>query len=98
MKLRIGKYKISTDKYNFMLEEEIIPKRKRSESGGQPYWVPLSYHSTLELACQKLMQCDIKKAEVDGLCDVVSNVKKSTEAIVQAVLSLKEAPVLKGDK
>ena len=60
METHIGKYKISTDKYNFMIEEEVTPKRKRSEDGGQPYWITLSYHPTLEMACRKLLQCKIK--------------------------------------
>ena len=50
MEIVIGKYKISADKYNFMLEEQITPKRKRTVDGGQPYWVTISYHPTIELS------------------------------------------------
>jgi hypothetical protein len=98
MEIRIGKYKISTDKHNFMVEEEVLPKRKRSESGGQPYWITLSYHPTLEAACNKLVQYEVKSADATELARVIACVADSTEAITSAVGRLKEAPVLRGDK
>ena len=94
MEVQIGKYKISTDKYNFMLEEEITPKRKRSESGGQPYWIYIGFYPTLELACKGLMQCDIKNTDASDLEGVVTAVADSTEVIATAVKELKEVPVL----
>ena len=94
MEVQIGKYKISTDKYNFVLEEEITPKRKRSESGGQPYWVTLGYYPTLELACHNLMKCDIKDTDASDLEGVVTHITDSTEAITEAVKKLKEVPTL----
>jgi len=99
MEVKIGKYKISTDKYNFMIEEEVIPKRKRSEEGGQPYWITLSYHPTLELACNRLLQCKIKDTDASDLRGVISCMNSSTEIIINAVKELDEVPVLvRGDR
>jgi|TARA_Y100000310_G_scaffold248782_1_gene254727 hypothetical protein len=99
MEIRIGKYKISTDKYNFMIEEEVIPKRKRSESGGQPYWIILGYYLTLEAACQRLLQYNVKDTDASDLKGVISCLKDSSENIANIVKELAEVPVLaKGDR
>jgi hypothetical protein len=92
MELRIGKYKITTDKYNFMLEEEIIPKRKRSESGGQPYWNTISYHPTLEFACVRMLQHKVKNEDVDDVQSIIDCITSSTESIVDAIKTLKKVP------
>jgi len=94
MEVQVGKYKISTDKYNFMIEEEVTPKRKRSEAGGQPYWITLSYHPTLELACRKLLQCKIKDTDASDLQGVMSCLESNTNIIVSAIGELNEVPVL----
>ena len=94
MEVQVGKYKISTDKYNFMIEEEVTPKRKRSAEGGQPYWITLSYHPTLELACNKLLQCKIKDTDASDLRAVLSCLNSNAEIVVSAIGELNEVPVL----
>ena len=94
MEVQVGKYKISTDKYNFMIEEKITPKRKRSEDGGQPYWVTLSYHPTLEFACRKLLQCTIKDTEASDVQGLIDSMEKSTEYISSIIEKIKEVPTL----
>ena len=94
MEVQVGKYKISTDKYNFMIEEEVTPKRKRSAEGGQPYWITLSYHPTLELACRKLLQCKIKDTDASDLQGVIASIEKSTEYISSIIEKIKEVPTL----
>ena len=99
MKIKIGRYRITTDKYNFMIEEEVTPKRKRSEDGGQPYWVILSYHSTLEAACQSLLQCDVKNTDASNLQGVISCINNNTNNIINAIKELDEVPGLaKGER
>ena len=85
MQFRVAQYRISSDKYNFVLEEEIYPKRKRSEKGGQPYWVSLSFHPTMELACQKLLQYSIKTSEAKSIKDVIACIQNSANSIVDAI-------------
>lgn len=94
MEVYVGNYKISTDKYNFMIEEEITPKRKRSEDGGQPYWVTLSYHPTLEFACRKLLECAIKDTDASDIRDLIDSVEKNTEYISSIIEKIKEVPAL----
>ena len=99
MEVQIGNYKISTDKYNFMIEEKITPKRKRSEEGGQPYWVTISYHPTLEFACRKILQCKIKDTDATDIQSLLDCVEKSTKDISSIIEKLKEVPVLaRGDR
>jgi hypothetical protein len=98
MEIVIGKYKISADKYNFMLEEQITPKRKRTADGGQPYWVTISYHPTIEGACSKLMQHNIKKKDCNSLVAVIDSIAETKQEIVDVLKSVSELPKIRGDK
>mgnify|MGYP003650564471 FL=1 len=98
MEVYIGNYKISTDKYNFMVEEKVTPKRKRSEDGGQPYWVTLSYHPTLDFACRKLLSCAIKDTDASDIQGLIDSVEKNTEHISSIIKNIKEVPHLMSPK
>lgn len=67
MEILLGKYRITTDRYNVIVEKKQTPKRKRSEDGGQDYWVTYGYYTNFTEAFLSLLTHKLKDSDAKSL-------------------------------
>ena len=79
MKIRIGKYVISSDSLCFTLNEE--KKVKEGKNKGDEYLHPIGYYSTVESCMEGLLQYKIKKSDATSIKELVDEIKEISKFI-----------------
>lgn len=87
MKWKIGdKYTITSDATCFTVNE-IRTYTEKSPKAGQTYESPLTYHGTLEQACQSLLDREIMLShiETDRVMDMIREIDEIKREIIGAI-------------
>lgn len=87
MKWKIGdKYTITSDATCFTVNE-IRTYTEKSPKAGQTYESPLTYHGTLEQACQSVLDREIMLSTIDTMnaLDLIEVIKHAKNMIIGAV-------------
>lgn len=84
-------YRITTDKWNYIIEQFVVPKT--GAKAGQGDWVALSsgaYHRTLDQAVQSLHGRNIRMDDAVGVQAVLDAIERSERTITAALEVRKE--------
>ncbi|MTC51057.1 hypothetical protein GKR59_15645 [Providencia alcalifaciens] len=68
MEIKLGKYVITSDKYQFILNE--IKTIKEGENAGKETMVTISYHPRMEMLIKKLLTLEVKSDDIKSLQDM----------------------------
>jgi|TARA_Y100000034_G_C6561609_1_gene243054 hypothetical protein len=85
MEILLGNYKLTTDRYNVIVEKKQTPKRKRSESGGQDYWISYGYYSNFTDAFLALLSFRMKDSDAKTLGELKIALDEASEEIVKTI-------------
>lgn len=85
MEILLGNYKLTTDRYNVIVEKKQTPKRKRSESGGQDYWISYGYYSSFTDAFLALLSFRMKDSDAKTLGELKIALDEASEEIVKTI-------------
>ena len=85
MEILLGNYKLTTDRYNVIVEKKQTPKRKRSESGGQDYWISYGYYTNFTDAFLALLSFRMKDSDVKSLKELKTALQEASLEIVKTV-------------
>lgn len=78
------RYRISSDAYNYIVEERKIAGKDAPEPGKE-YWVNNSYHRTLRQACEWLLNANVKESDVADGFIIVRELDILSEQIKRAI-------------
>lgn len=94
MEIYIGeKYKLTSDAYNVILNEIVVPKQKKDETDEkfkertkEPKYVAIGYYSTIEKACVGIINKVYKENESTGvimsLMDLLEVIERTKHEIL----------------
>ena len=85
MEILLDNYKLTTDRYNVIVEKKQTPKRKRSESGGQDYWISYGYYTNFTDAFLALLSFRMKDSDVKSLKELKTALQEASLEIVKTV-------------
>ena len=89
--MKIGRFEITADKYQFILTENYLGTSKAD--GTDKMQQRDSYHASLEQCCNTIIQRDIKEALGSDIYAVIEAITKSKCEIFMATNGIKKAQV-----
>lgn len=79
MEKQIGKFLLTSDKMNFMVQHQTVKKEGKGEDAiptGEYGWAPATYHSSLHSAIRKMESLSVSTSEGDTWSEEFSAFKK----------------------
>jgi hypothetical protein len=97
MNIEIGnKYKLTSDKYNVVVNEQYEKQKDGEPSGEFDYKLSASpFHPDLERACLAILKMDILDSDAENLGELVQVIHSAKRDIILAAAKMTEA--LKGE-
>jgi len=83
MKIPVGKYVITSDPYQYIVNEKKISKKGKNM--GKEYLTPASYHNTVESAMQDIIERRIRSCEATTIKELIQEVGQIKTTVKQAL-------------
>lgn len=87
MQLTFGKWRLSSDNYNVVVEKLRVPREqmRTKKDAHEPTWAQVGFYGTLEAAVSGLIELGIKESGADSLAGLLSDIEKIEEDITRAL-------------
>ena len=86
VEIKLGKYVITSDKYQFILNE--IKTIKEGENAGKETMVTVSYHTKMEMLIKKLFMLEVKSDDIKSLQDMNDKINQLSTSLSSQISEL----------
>ena len=93
MNIRVGKYAITSDPLNYILNEvRVRSKDGKGGSMGDEYLVPIGYYSftRIDQLLKSVAEKEVRKSQAEDIDTLLEDIKGALDLIDEAILKFKE--------